>query len=107
MGVKAGNLRERVELQRAVMEIQSNGEQLQRWVTYATPRAQVLQQRSSRAFSNGEQWYPTARTLVMRIPPKVKGGDRVLLRGEVYVALPPKLFPREGYQEIDCELYNE
>lgn len=104
MGINAGNLRERIELQRAETVRGANGETLQTFVTYATVRAQVLQQRSSKAFNNGENWYPTARTFCMRIPPEVKGGDRVLYRGETYVALPPKIYAREGYQEVDCDL---
>lgn len=107
MGINAGNLRERVQLLRAEVVRSATGEQVQTWKVYAEPRVQVLQQRSSRAFANGEQWYPTARTLVMRIPPMVKGGDRVRLNGELYIALPPKVFRREGYQEVDCELVND
>lgn len=107
MGLNAGNLRERIELQRATTTRSASGEVVQSFVTYATVRAQVIQQRTSRAFNTGETWYPTARTFRMRIPPEVKGGDRILYRGEVYVAMPAKVFLREGYQEVDCELYNE
>lgn len=107
MGINAGNLRERVQLMRAEIDRSATGEQHETWKVYASPRAQVLQQRSSKAFGNGEQWYPTARTLKMRIPPEVKSGDRVILNGEQYVALPPRLFRREGYQEVDCELLSE
>ena len=108
MGVNAGNLRERVTLYRAETVMRAtNGEQLQEWRPYASVRVQVLQQRSSRAFNNGEQWYPTARTFRMRIPPEVKGGDRIEYRGEMYVAMPPKVFLRERCQEVDCELLVE
>ena len=108
MGINAGNLRERIELQRAKMTARaSNGEQLQTFETYATVRAQVIQQRTAKAFANGETWYPTARAFRLRIPPEVKGGDRVIYRGEVYLCLPPKVFQREGYQEIDCELISD
>ena len=104
MGLNAGNLRERIELQRAKIRRSASGETMQEFVTYAKVRAQVIQQRSAKAFSNGENWYPTARSFRLRIPPEVKGGDRVLYRGETYVALPPKVFARDGYQEIDCDL---
>ena len=107
MGINAGNLRERIELQRAKIARASNGEQLQTFETYATVRAQVIQQRTAKAFANGETWYPTARAFRLRIPPEVKGGDRVIYRGEVYLCLPPKVFQREGYQEIDCELISD
>lgn len=107
MGINAGNLRERIELQRAKIVRAANGEQLQTFETYATVRAQVIQQRSAKAFANGEAWYPTARSFRLRIPPEVKGGDRVIYRGEVYLCLPPKVFQREGYQEIDCELISD
>ena len=107
MAINAGNLRERIELSRATTVRAENGEQMQVWKPYATVRVQVIQQRSSRAFNNGEQWYPTARSFRMRIPPHVKGGDRALYRGEIYVCMPPKVFVREGYQEVDCELLCE
>jgi head-tail adaptor len=108
MGLNAGNLRERIELKRLkVVGRTANGEQIEEFVTYAAPRAQVLQQRSSKAFNNGENWYPTARTFRLRLPPEIKGGDRILYRGEAYIAMPPKVFQREGYQEVDCELLNE
>ena len=106
MGINAGNLRERIELQRAITRRASNGEQLQVFATYATVRAQVIQQRSNRAFNNGETWYPTARSFRLRIPPEVKGGDRIIYRGETYICLPPKVFVRDGFQEVDCELIN-
>lgn len=108
MGINAGNLRERIELQRASGEKRAkNGERILEYVTYATVRAQVVQQRSARAFNLGENWYPTARTFKLRMPPEVKGGDRIIHRGETYVCLPPKVWSREGYQEVDCELLNE
>lgn len=107
MGINAGNLREKVTLLRAETVRSEFGEQMEKWLPYAEVHAQVIQQRSAKAFNNGEQWYPTARTLVMRIPPHVKGGDRVVLQGETYVCLPPKIFRREGYQEVDCELLSE
>ena len=104
MAFNAGNLRERIELQRATTVRGASGAVQMTFVTYATVRAQVVQQRSNKAFNNGENWYPTARSFRLRIPPEVRGGDRILYRGEVYVALPPKVFQREGYQEVDCEL---
>jgi head-tail adaptor len=107
MGLNAGNLREKIELQRAKTGRSATGAVTEDFVTYAIVRAQVIQQRSAKAFSNGENWYPTARSFRLRIPPEVCGGDRILYRGEVYIALPPKVFAREGYQEVDCELYNE
>ena len=106
MAINAGNLRDKVQLLRATTTTAPIGEILEKWHVYAEVHCQVIQQKSSKAFTNGEQWYPTARTLVMRIPPHVKGGDRVVLHGETYVALPPKIFAREGYQEVDCELLN-
>lgn len=106
MALNAGNLRDKVKLLRATTTTAPNGEIIEKWSVYAQVRCQVIQQKSSKAFTNGEQWYPTARTLVMRIPPHVKGGDRVELHGETYVALPPKIFSREGYQEVDCEQLN-
>ncbi|MBO7193716.1 MAG: head-tail adaptor protein [Bacteroidaceae bacterium] len=106
--LNAGTLRERIVLQRAEhVGRGADGSVITEFRTYATVRAQVIQQRSSKAFSNGENWYPTARSFKLRIPPEVKGGDRVLYRGETYVALPPKVFERQGYQEIDCELCDE
>ena len=107
MGINSGNLRERIVLQRAVTARASNGEVIQTFETYATVRAQVIQQRSSKAFNNGENWYPTARSFRLRIPPEVKGGDRVVYRGETYLCLPAKVFTRDGYQEVDCELISE
>lgn len=104
MAINAGNLREKIVLQRAKTVRSTNGEQLQIFESYATVHAQVIQQKSSRAFNNGETWYPTARSFRLRIPPTVKGGDRVIYRGDTYVCMPPKVFQREGYQEIDCEL---
>lgn len=106
MAINAGNLRERIELQRAETRRSTTGEVIQDYVTYATVRAQVIQQRTSRAFNNGENWYPTARCFRLRIPPEVKGGDRIIYRGEAYLCLPAKVFAREGYQEVDCELIN-
>lgn len=106
MAINAGNLRDKVQLLRATTTTSPIGEILEEWTAYAEVHCQVIQQKSSKAFNNGEQWYPTARTLVMRIPPHVKGGDRVVLHGETYVALPPKIFSREGYQEVDCEFLN-
>ena len=104
MAINAGNLRDKVQLLRAETNVTPIGERREEWKMYAEVRCQVVQQRSAKAFNNGEQWYPTARTLVMRIPPQVQGGDRVILHGETYVALPPKIFTREGYQEVDCDL---
>lgn len=104
MGINAGNLRETIELQRAETRRAPNGEQLQVFVTFATVRAQVIQQRTAKAFNNGEVWYPTARCFRLRIPPEIKGGDRIIYNGEAYGCLPPKVFRREGYQEVDCEL---
>jgi head-tail adaptor len=106
--LNAGNLRERIELQRRRdVGRSANGELLQEYVTYASVRAQVIQQRSSKAFNNGENWYPTARTFKLRIPPEVRGGDLIIHRGEKYMCLPPKVWQREGYQEVDCELLSE
>ena len=106
--INAGTLRERIELQRAEhVGRADDGSVITEFRTYATVRAQVIQQKSSRAFNNGENWYPTARSFKLRRPPEVKGGDRVIYRGETYVALPSKIFSREGYQEIDCELCDE
>lgn len=107
MGLNAGNLREKIELQRARTGRSDTGAITQEFITYATVRAQVIQQRSAKAFNNGENWYPTARSFRLRIPPEVRGGDRVIYRGEIYIAMPAKVFVREGYQEVDCELYNE
>ena len=108
MGILAGNLRERIEIQRASYTSRAvNGERVEKWETVASVRAQVLQQRSSKAFNNGENWYPTARSFRLRIPPEVQGGDRIIYRGNTYVALPPKVWQRDGYQEVDCELLNE
>lgn len=108
MAINAGNLRERITLYRAeVAGRTAAGEQVLEWRPYASVRVQVIQQRSSRAFNNGEQWYPTARSFRMRIPPEVKGGDRIEYRGEMYVAMPPKVFLRERCQEVDCELLSE
>ena len=106
MAINAGNLRDKVKLLRATTTTAPIGENIEKWSVYAEVHCQVIQQKSSKAFNNGEQWYPTARTLVMRIPPHVKGGDRAILHGETYVCLPPKIFHREGYQEVDCELLN-
>ena len=104
MGIRSGALRERIELQRAEIRRAPNGEQLQVFVTYATVRAQVIQQRTAKAFNNGEAWYPTARCFRLRMPPEVRGGDRIIYRGETYQCLPAKVFSREGYQEVDSEL---
>lgn len=104
MAINAGNLREKIVLQRAKMMRSTNGEQLQIFETYATVHAQVIQQKSSRAFNNGETWYPNARTFRLRLGPEIKGGDRVIHRGSSYLCMPPKVFQREGYQEVDCEL---
>lgn len=107
MGINAGNMRDRITLQRPDTTRAANGESIQRFITYATVRAEVVQQRSSRAFNTGENWYPTARTFKLRMPPEVRGGDRIIHRGSTYVALPGKVFSRYGYQEVDCELLNE
>ena len=107
MAINAGNLRERVTIYRPEIIRSENGEQIQEWKPCATVRVQVLQQKTSRAFSNGEVLYPTARSFKMRIPPEVKGGYRIVYRDETYVCLPPKVFVRERYQEVDCELLNE
>lgn len=104
MPLNAGNLRERIELQRAETTRSTTGALIQEFVTYATVRAQVIQQRTSRAFNNGENWYPTAKCFRLRIPPEVRGGDRIIYRGEAYQCLPAKVFSREGFQEVDCEL---
>lgn len=103
----AGNLRERIEIYRAETSQAATGEQQQEWRLIASVRAQVIQQKSSKALTLGENWYPTARSFRLRIPPELRGGDRIKYRGELYVALPPKIFIREGVQEVDCELYNE
>lgn len=107
MGIAAGSLRERIELARAQCTTLPNGEVREEFVVYASVRAQVIQQRSSKAFSRGENWYPTARSFKLRMPPHVQGGDRIRYNGEWYVALPPKVFPREGVQEVDCELLSQ
>ena len=108
MGINAGNMRERIEIQRAKMTRDIHtGEQLQEFVTIAKVHAQVIQQRTAKAFNNGEAWYPTARCFLLRLPPEVKGGDRIIHRGEVYQCLPAKVFAREGYQEVDCELISD
>lgn len=103
----AGNLRERIEIYRALATRQANGEVSQEWRLVAAVRAQVIQQKSGKALTAGENWYPTARSFKLRLPPEIKGGDRIKYRGEIYVAMPAKVFTREGYQEVDCELYNE
>ena len=104
MGIAAGNLRERIELLRATCSTLPNGEVVETFKVYASVRAQVIQQRSSKALTNGENWYPTARSFRLRMPPKVQGGDRIRYNGELYVALPPKVYPRDKMQEVDCEL---
>lgn len=104
MSIAAGSLTERITLLRAVCTTEPNGEVREWFAEYATVRAQVLQQRSSKALAHGEAWYPTARSFRMRIPPRVQGGDRIRYNGELYVCLPPKVFRREGVQEVDCEL---
>lgn len=108
MGLNAGNLRDRIIIQRP-KEIarDGTGERVFEYETVAIVRAQVLQQRSSKAFNNGESWYPTARSFRLRIPPEVKGGWRIVYRGDTYVTLPAKVFTREGFQEVDCELLND
>jgi head-tail adaptor len=107
MGINAGNMRERIELQRAKITRTASGAQSQTYETYATVHAQVIAQRTAKAFNNGEAWYPTARCFRLRIPPEVKGGDRIIYRGEAYLCLPAKVFAREGYQEVDCELISD
>lgn len=108
MGIRSGALTERIEIQRPkVTRDVRTGEQLQEYVTIATVHAQVIQQRTAKAFNNGEAWYPTARCFRMRIPPEVKGGYRIIHRGEAYLCLPAKVFAREGYQEVDCELISD
>lgn len=104
MGIAAGNLRERIELLRAKCSTRANGEVVETFEVYASVRAQVIQQRSSKALTNGENWYPTARSFRLRMPPMVQGGDRIRYLGELYVALPPKVYPRDKMQEVDCEL---
>ena len=107
MAIQAGNLRERIELMRAQCKTLPNGEVEQTFAVYASVRAQVIQQRSAKDLANGENWYPTARSFRLRMPPKVQGGDRIRYNGEVYIALPPKIYPREGMQEVDCELLQQ
>lgn len=107
MGIAAGSLTERITLLRAKCTTMPNGEVKEDFVAYAEVRAQVIQQRSSKALTFGENWYPTARSFRLRMPPMVQGGDRIRHNGELYVALPPKVFRREGVQEVDCELLNE
>jgi head-tail adaptor len=107
MTIIAGNLRERIDLMRASCSTLPNGEVVETFEVYASVRAQVIQQRSSKALTNGENWYPTARSFRMRMPPKVQGGDRIRYNGELYVAMPPKVYPREGMQEVDCELLQQ
>lgn len=108
MGINAGNMRERIVIQRArTSRDVHNGAQIQVYETIATVHAQVIQQRTAKAFSNGEAWYPTARCFRMRVPPEVKGGDRIIHRGEAYLCLPAKVFSRDGYQEVDCELISD
>lgn len=107
MVLLAGSLRDRVQLLRAERVQQPNGEVCEKWVEYADVRAQVIQQRSSRALNNGENWYPEARAFRLRMPPRVKGGDRIAYNGELYLCLSPKIYQSEGYQEVDCELIND
>ena len=107
MAIDAGKLRERITIYRSDYIRTVNGEQLAEWKPVMSARCQVIMQRSSRAFSNGEQWYPTARTFKLRYPPELKGGDRIEYRGEMYQAMPPKIFDRDGYQEVDCDLISE
>lgn len=107
MGIAAGSLTERITLLRAKCTTMPNGEVKEDFVVYAEVRAQVIQQRSAKALTFGENWYPTARSFRLRTPPMVQGGDRIGYNGELYVALPPKVFRREGVQEVDCELLNE
>ena len=104
MGIAAGNLRERIELLGASCSTLPNGEVVETFKVYASVRAQVIQQRSSKALTNGENWYPAVRSFRFRMPPAARGGDRIRYNGEVYVALPPKVYPRDGMQEVDCEL---
>lgn len=107
MGIRSGSLTERIELQRAKITRTASGAQPQTFETYATVHAQVIAQRTAKAFNNGEAWYPTARCFRLRIPPEVKGGDRIIYRGEAFLCLPPKIFARDGYQEVDCELISD
>ena len=104
MGISAGNLRERIELLRASCSTLPNGEVVETFEVYASVRAQVIQQRSSKALTNGDNWYPTARSFRLRLHPQVQGGDRIRHNGQLYGALPPKVYPRDGMQEVDCEL---
>lgn len=108
MGISAGNLRDRITILRPkVVARAGTGERVIEYEPVATVRAQVLQQRSARAFNNGENWYPTARAFRLRMPPEVKGGWRIIHRGDTYVTLPAKVFTRDGFQEVDCELLSE
>lgn len=108
MGISAGNLRDRITILRPkVVGRAGTGERVIEYEPVATVRAQVLQQRSAKAFNNGENWYPTARSFRLRMPPEVKGGWRIIHRGDTYVALPAKVFTRDGFQEVDCELLSE
>lgn len=100
-------MREQITILRAARERADNGEVIETYTPVAYVRAQVIQQRSSKALSNGENWYPTARSFRLRMPPVVRGGDRILYNGETYVCLPAKVFQREGYQEVDCDLLDE
>ena len=107
MAIAAGNLTERIELLRARCSTLPNGEVVEVYEVYATVWAQVIQQRSAKALTNGENWYPTARAFRLRMPPQMKGGDRVRHAGVEYVALPPKLYPRDGMQEVDCAMLQQ
>lgn len=104
MAIQAGSLRERITILRAVCETLPNGEVREWYAEVATVRAQVIQQRSAKALTYGENWYPTARSFRLRLHPQVLGGDRIRYHGQLYEALPPKVFQREGMQEVDCDL---
>ena len=105
--MQAGRLREVIELQRAERTRSATGDIVEVFKPYAVVRAEVLSQNSRRALAAGEQLYPTTRVFRLRLPPEVKGGDRIIHRGIVYLALPPAISPYEGVQTVTAEQVNE
>lgn len=104
--MQAGLLTDRITLSRAETVRADNGEPIQAFVDYACVRARVIAQRMSRALSNGEVWYPTARAFRIRKNERVQPGDRVTHDNVVYDVVNVLNDREDNSTTLNCDSVN-
>ena len=104
--MQAGRLREIVEIYRSEVVATESGDVREEYTLLQRARAEVTSQNARRAMAHGEELYPTTKVFRLRMPPELRGGDRLKYRGELYECLPPSISPYGGEQTVTATLVN-